>query len=706
MIRRVFIMRRIFISLLLASSLLGASAPVKPYSYQHADSGAALRWPSSNITVAFSTSLSNPGPNIKPGTDVVAIVRRALQRWALVANINFIETQTSVQSVSPAGGGDGISVITIANTRENAEFVNGERPGRTRVFFNPANGAITEADLVINPTLNGTSGGPGFSTDSTSGTFDLEATLTHEIGHFLGLDHSGVVGATMQPRQGRNFFSPALTMRTLADDDRAAISALYGARTPQTVGTLRGQINYGAGAHVFAENIFSGRLFGSAITKADGSYEIQQLPPGQYRVVCEYLDEPVVAAEITRNGGPYAGIGTQPPFLTVEGQATVTPGGVATLNLSVNTGTAPSLRPAMFGVNGQLIASSVPLAAGQTYRFYVGGFGLDAVPPAGFTTNTPFITIDPNSYVRENNAAFGVPYPIVSFSLRTADTAKFGDYSLRLQRADTGEISYVSGGLALDPYPQFVEPNPIDRNDFFVRQQYLDFLFREPDAGGFQAWLNVLNTCPDVNNSPNCDRILVSSSFFGSPEFRFKGSFVYRFYKLAFNSQPSYAQVIQDFQNLAGTDQEVAQKRAAFANNFVQRPAFLAVYPATMSNAQFVNTLMDRYGLQSVTTPDPANPDGSIKVTLTRADLIARLDNGSLTRAQVLRAIADSDQVFQLEFNQAFVFMQYVGYLRRDPEDAGYNAWLNYLTTHPGDFRTMVNGFMNSAEYRARFGPI
>ena len=87
------------------------------------------------------------------------------------------------------------------------------------------------------------------------------------------------------------------------------------------------------------------------------------------------------------------------------------------------------------------------------------------------------------------------------------------------------------------------------------------------------------------------------------------------------------------------------------------------------------------------------------------SDLINQLGSGALTRAQVLRAIADSDEVLNLEFNKAFVAMQYYGYLRRTPEDAGYNAWLNYLNTHPTDSRTMVNGFMNSVEYRLRFGP-
>ncbi|MDT7604753.1 MAG: hypothetical protein QOF61_2750, partial [Acidobacteriota bacterium] len=127
-------------------------------------------------------------------------------------------------------------------------------------------------------------------------------------------------------------------------------------------------------------------------------------------------------------------------------------------------------------------------------------------------------------------------------------------------------------------------------------------------------------------------------------------------------------------------------------------------------NVEFVNHLMDRYNIQSIRTPNPATPDDlsdSGKVTLTRADLITRmsgLGSNVLTRAQVLRAVADSDEVAQAEFNSAFVAMQYYGYLRRDPEPGGYNDWLRTINANPNDIRSMVNGFMNSTEYKLRFG--
>jgi hypothetical protein len=75
-----------------------------------------------------------------------------------------------------------------------------------------------------------------------------------------------------------------------------------------------------------------------------------------------------------------------------------------------------------------------------------------------------------------------------------------------------------------------------------------------------------------------------------------------------------------------------------------------------------------------------------------------------MTRGQIVRAIADSNEVGATEFNPAFVAMQYFGYLRRDPDSGGYNAWLQTINANPADFRAMINGFMNSVEYRLRFG--
>ncbi len=116
------------------------------------------------------------------------------------------------------------------------------------------------------------------------------------------------------------------------------------------------------------------------------------------------------------------------------------------------------------------------------------------------------------------------------------------------------------------------------------------------------------------------------------------------------------------------------------------RPGFANTYNG-LNNQQYVDALLNAAG-----------------VTLSsRQSMIDGLNNATLTRAAVLRQITESAEVSQRFFNQAFAVMEYFGYLRRDP-DAFYLAWIDVLN-QTGDSRGMVNGFMNSIEYRSRFGP-
>jgi Domain of unknown function (DUF4214) len=156
---------------------------------------------------------------------------------------------------------------------------------------------------------------------------------------------------------------------------------------------------------------------------------------------------------------------------------------------------------------------------------------------------------------------------------------------------------------------------------------------------------------------------------------------------------PRYTEIVPDMHAVTGaTALEVTAKQAAFTTDFVNRPEFAALYPATLTPAQYVDKLLQTEGV------------AALSGAVTRDTLIADLTTGLRTRADVLRAIVEHPDVDAREFNRAFVAMQYFGYLRRDPDTAGYNAWLNYLNAHPTDFRTMVNGFVNSTEYKLRFG--
>ena len=90
-----------------------------------------------------------------------------------------------------------------------------------------------------------------------------------------------------------------------------------------------------------------------------------------------------------------------------------------------------------------------------------------------------------------------------------------------------------------------------------------------------------------------------------------------------------------------------------------------------------------------------------------RDSLVNGLNNMTLTRATVLRTIAETQALNDREFNAAFVTMEYFGYLRRDPDTSGFNFWLNKLNSFGGSFinAEMTKAFISSSEYRQRFGP-
>lgn len=63
-------------------------------------------------------------------------------------------------------------------------------------------------------------------------------------------------------------------------------------------------------------------------------------------------------------------------------------------------------------------------------------------------------------------------------------------------------------------------PNPIDGASFFVRQQYLDFLYRQPTTSELNSGVNQINACGGFPSCVYAQRILISRSFWDRSEFR------------------------------------------------------------------------------------------------------------------------------------------------------------------------------------------
>jgi len=84
-------------------------------------------------------------------------------------------------------------------------------------------GEIVDADILLNATLGMLTVCSEQCADRTR-DIDIQNAVTHEAGHFLGLAHSNVSGATMESRA----LIGHVEQRTLADDDRSGLCAVYG----------------------------------------------------------------------------------------------------------------------------------------------------------------------------------------------------------------------------------------------------------------------------------------------------------------------------------------------------------------------------------------------------------------------------------------------------------------------------------------------
>lgn len=265
-------------------------------------------------------------------------------------------------------------------------------------------------------------------------------------------------------------------------------------------------------------------------------------------------------------------------------------------------------------------------------------------------------------------------------------------------------------------------PITINDSDFFVNQQYVDFLNRFPDQSGFNFWVNEITSC---NGNAACiagQRDNVSGAFFLSIEHQETGFLVERMYKAAYgeaqaqstldgNNHPLLVPIVRRSEFLPdsmqmsngvvvgkpGWEAVLEANKVAFANDFVSRARFTTAFPLSMSPAQFVDALNANAG----------NPLSSSE----RSSLVTQLGAGAMTRAQVVRAVAEDSDLATAEKNKAFVLMQYLGYLRRDPNNGpdtdytGYEYWLQKLNNHGGDFHAaqMVRSFLVSGEYLNRF---
>ena len=255
--------------------------------------------------------------------------------------------------------------------------------------------------------------------------------------------------------------------------------------------------------------------------------------------------------------------------------------------------------------------------------------------------------------------------------------------------------------------------NPIEGPAFFVRQHYVDFLNREPDSAGLNFWTAEITSCGSDEQCLEVKHINVSAAFFLSTEFQNTGALIYLTHKAAVGSNspgPAPVPVLyQQFEHDAATlqrglvfgnpdfDLVLGVNKFNFFTEFVTRPQFELAFPLTQTPAEYVDALIANTGVAFTPTE---------RTTLINLFFGATTSADRTARATVLDRVAENPGFAAAEFNRTFVAMEYFGYLRRDPDAAGFNFWLNKLNAFNGNFvdAEMVKAFITSTEYRQRFG--
>jgi hypothetical protein len=237
------------------------------------------------------------------------------------------------------------------------------------------------------------------------------------------------------------------------------------------------------------------------------------------------------------------------------------------------------------------------------------------------------------------------------------------------------------------------EGNPLDTPEYFVRQQYLDFLGREPDEAGFNFWSDQLTSCGSDAACVERRTINVSAAYFLSIEFWETGGLVDGLYKASHGRAPLFNEFMPDTATVArnvivnqtGWQEQLRTNKQQFLDAWVQRAAFRAAYD-NLGNDSYVDTLIGNTGVEFTAAE--------------RGALVNGLNSNALTRAEVLQQVAQNERFVKARFNEAFVRMQYFGYLRRDPDDSGFNFWLTKLNEFHGNFEQaeMVRAFIVSSE--------
>ena len=405
--------------------------------------GATPRW----VEAAIPYSISDAGsPQIPNGSEFLA-VKAAFDAWEDVAssNVNF-----EYQGTTPVrtAGRDGTNLITFVDDTGLGALLGTTTLAATFSFFNNIGGELVfeESDIAFNPSHV-------LTTSGESDRFDIQSVLTHEVGHMLGLDHSGLISSVMAPFA----IQDQTDQRVLLYDDIAGVTEIYlNPDSTSSVGQITGAVSSNGaavfGAHVVAMDA-SGTVVTSTMSARDGGYTIRFLPEGDYRVYAEPLDQPVSSQHLP---GYFSGLNVDFGTTYYGDTRVLSDAGTVAVNSGVTASGIDihTLPATISGFNLTRPVFALRIGSGSSETLRVGG--AKVADPVLFSVSTPLIRFD--------SVTFGGRLSTTAPTSATLETVvdpatPVGPKNVTGQSGlDT---SVVSGGIVVtNPPPADIEVSP------------------------------------------------------------------------------------------------------------------------------------------------------------------------------------------------------------------------------------------------------
>lgn len=408
--------------LFLAAALtLGAAgwAHVRLY---NPGTGAELFWANpANISIV----INDAGSDNVADSSVGMALKNSIDAWnhADGATAQLVENTSPSQKARTDWSSSSIHTMWFDETNSSGYFPVGSGTVAITPIWFFGNGTISDADVLFNGK------GFGFTTSGVPGAFDVQDVATHELGHLLGLDHTGVAGGTMYP-----YVDPTVILhRSLSADDVHGMRDAYPA---ESFASLSGRVVRSsgggvAGAWVSARDA-SGRLAGAALADGSGNYTLRGLDAGTYILFARPLDEPVSSANLT--SGHSVATDFEPAYYSTL--------------ITLGSGQTKSL--------GDLsVGSDVTLSLGRSSD----NLPLRVVRGANTSLQMHGSALNPGSSLTSGDPSFGVAASnwlgsLVGFSVTVPSNAPLGLVDLEVVDS-AGRRSILPGALEVTP------PDPV-----------------------------------------------------------------------------------------------------------------------------------------------------------------------------------------------------------------------------------------------------